>query len=204
MFAKPQSVSLEWDEFMRHNVNRPSHPLGFWHWLTGVLLVAILVVLCLADSFTLRRNLHSTLPYNDLPRDGRQAVLHSACFALAMAATAFVFDWKEPANEPASRTRGHRVSFVGNVAWNRRLSERRGRAELHGCSDLFGACPRILSRDEPRDVFQMAGARHATFPPACASVQLEAGSRYAMEVGWSAGFSGFNRHDHIPISLSPE
>ena len=31
MCAKPQSVSLEWDEFMRHKVNRPSHPVGLLH-----------------------------------------------------------------------------------------------------------------------------------------------------------------------------
>jgi hypothetical protein len=31
MFDKPQSVTFEWREFMFHNTNRPSHPVGFWH-----------------------------------------------------------------------------------------------------------------------------------------------------------------------------
>jgi hypothetical protein len=61
---------------------------------------------------------------------------------------------KEPANEPAPRIRGYRVGFVGNVTWNGRLPERRGRAELPGCSDFFGTCPRILSCNEPRGVFR--------------------------------------------------
>ena len=34
--------------------------------------------------------------------------------------------------------------------------ERRGRAELHWCSNFFGTCPRILPCNEPRNVFQMA------------------------------------------------
>jgi len=29
--SKPQSVSLEWLEFIRHKVNRPSHPVGLLH-----------------------------------------------------------------------------------------------------------------------------------------------------------------------------
>jgi len=31
MCSKPQSVSLEWLEFIRHKVNRPSHPVGLLH-----------------------------------------------------------------------------------------------------------------------------------------------------------------------------
>src|SRR5690242_7741072 len=43
--ARPQSVSLEWLAFMRHNVKRPNHPLGFLHWLTCALLVATVMLL---------------------------------------------------------------------------------------------------------------------------------------------------------------
>ena len=31
MFDKPQSVTLEWREFIFQTTNRPSHPAGFWH-----------------------------------------------------------------------------------------------------------------------------------------------------------------------------
>src|ERR1700693_3138590 len=107
------------------------------------------------------------------------------------------FSSEEPASELASLSRGYCVGFVSNVTWNRRLSERRGRAELHGRSNFFGTCPRILSCNEPGDVFQNASAHHATFPPSRFSAQLEACPWYAMEVGWSVGFSGFNGRDHI-------
>jgi hypothetical protein len=50
----------------------------------------------------------------------------------------------------------------------------------------------------------MSAARHATLPPARVSLQLEADSRYAMEAGWSADSSDFDRRDHVPISLSSE
>src|SRR5580658_508503 len=96
------------------------------------------------------------------------------------------------ANEPAPRFRSYRVGFFGNVTWHGRLPERRGRAELHGCAYFFGTCPRILSCYEPRELFQRASACHATFPSAGDSVQLEAGSCYAMETGRSAGLSDFD------------
>jgi hypothetical protein len=28
---KPQSVTLEWREFIFRSTNRPGHPVGFWH-----------------------------------------------------------------------------------------------------------------------------------------------------------------------------
>jgi hypothetical protein len=56
----------------------------------------------------------------------------------------------------------------------------------------------------PGMFFPCPSARDATFPRAGLSVQLEASSCHAMEAGWSADFSDSNRHDHIPISLSPE
>jgi hypothetical protein len=34
MWRKPQSVSFEWLAFIRHNMNLPINPVGFWHWFT--------------------------------------------------------------------------------------------------------------------------------------------------------------------------
>src|SRR5690242_18104569 len=61
---RPQSVSLEWDLFMRQSVMRPSQPRGFWHCETGVGLAAMVRFLCEIDYQVLLRN--PTFPSNNL------------------------------------------------------------------------------------------------------------------------------------------
>src|ERR1700755_252906 len=103
-------------------------------------------------------------------------------------------------NESTSRVRSCRLSCVGNVTWSKRLRICRARAEFAGCPDFFGTCPRLLSRNKPRGVFQSDIASHATFAPGGVSVQLEANSRCSMEAGWVAVTCDSSGSDHVPIS----